>query len=153
MQFPLYRSRAADFSCIVTCCCCCHTQDLELQHTAMVMDDAAGFLAAVGQLTALTRLAAGSNQLNDLPASWQQLKQLQVGTCTVVGKPLKRIAALLLLTSSCTHVLSRFHNSAHMHTCPPPQHACLPARLPDCLSPGPGHTSHCCRRSRMAVRM
>lgn len=57
-------------------------QDLELQHTAMVMDDAAGFLAAVGQLTALTRLAAGSNQLNDLPSSWQQLKQLQVGTCT-----------------------------------------------------------------------
>lgn len=53
-------------------------QELEVQHTATVLDDAAGFLAAIGQLTALTSLAAGSNQLSDLPAAWQQLKRLKV---------------------------------------------------------------------------
>lgn len=55
-------------------------QELELQHTATVLDDAAGFLAVIGQLTALTSLAAGSNQLSDLPEAWQQLKQLKVRT-------------------------------------------------------------------------
>lgn len=53
-------------------------QELELQHTATVLDDAAGFLAAVGQLTALTSLCAGSNQLSVLPEAWQQLKRLKV---------------------------------------------------------------------------
>lgn len=53
-------------------------QELELQHTASVLDDSAGFLAAVGQLTALTSLCAGSNQLSDLPEEWKQLKQLKV---------------------------------------------------------------------------
>lgn len=60
-----------------------------MQHTATVLDDAAGFLAAIGQLTALTSLAAGSNQLSDLPAAWQQLKRLKVrehlsDTCPLV---------------------------------------------------------------------
>jgi hypothetical protein len=60
-------------------------QDLELQHTATVLDDASGFLAVIGQLTALTSLAAGSNQLHDLPEAWQQLKRLKVGTCWAEG--------------------------------------------------------------------
>jgi hypothetical protein len=66
--------------CIVLCVALAgYLQELELQHTVTVLDDAAGFLAAIGQLTALTSLAAGSNQLNDLPQEWQQLKRLKVG--------------------------------------------------------------------------
>jgi hypothetical protein len=68
----------------------------------MVMDDAAGFLAAVGQLTALTRLAAGSNQVNDLPDSWQQLKQLQVGLYTAISTPYCLTAAVVHMHSKAS---------------------------------------------------
>lgn len=55
-----------------------NTQELELQHTATVLTDSDGFLEVVGQLTALTSLAAGSNQMSDLPEAWRQLKRLKV---------------------------------------------------------------------------
>lgn len=70
-------------------------QELEVQHTATVLDDAAGFLAAIGQLTALTSLAAGSNQLSDLPAAWSGLKRLKVGFCPT------RVTCLQIHCGSC----------------------------------------------------
>jgi hypothetical protein len=57
----------------------CSLRELHVQHTASVLPDAAGFLAALSQLTALTSLCAGSNAMKDLPPQWSELQALKVG--------------------------------------------------------------------------